>query len=396
MTNKESQSEESRLLKLVDLVQKGYFPKELPPPFTTKSFANNLTNILSNKKIIEPNEQKIDTSKCSYFTIPNKRIGRRKIEIPNPLQQLRLSKTIVKEWPQIVEFTTCSPLSMSKLEILPNSTRAISPYRKPEKDDYFGWSLGHEIRKKRIEVSNTARHLLVADIANFYDTIYTHSIPWALHTKKVAKKNRKDSLIGNLLDKQVMKCRDGQTSGIPVGPDTSRIISEIVATAIDIRLAENINTLRGVRFYDDYYLYFRNMSELETSYSSLQDAVRDYELSLNLSKVQKLDIKDESLDKLWVNKLRKFQFRVSEHPITEHNDLIHYFDLSFQLAQQYPNDSVIHYAIQRISNQHIDPENLGLFVNLLLRSLQIDPKPVHIVSEIFLRKKRKLNTLLRL
>jgi hypothetical protein len=66
---------------------------------------------------------------------------------------------------------------------------------------------------------------LAADISEFYHSIYTHSISWALHTKLFAKSNQKAKVVGNLLDKATQNGQHGQTVGIPIGPDTSLVAS---------------------------------------------------------------------------------------------------------------------------------------------------------------------------
>ena len=58
----------------------------------------------------------------------------------------------------------------------------------------------------------SARYLLQTDIDNFYPSIYTHVIPWALHTKSAAKQRRHNyNLAGNVLDYIVRNSQDQQT-----------------------------------------------------------------------------------------------------------------------------------------------------------------------------------------
>jgi hypothetical protein len=100
------------------------------------------------------------------------------------------------------------------------------------------------------------RYLLYADTSRYYTTIYTHSISWALHGKSVAKERRHDkSLLGNQLDELVRATQDSQSVGIPIGPDTSLIISEIIGTAIDLELRERLSAanikMQGHRYLDD-------------------------------------------------------------------------------------------------------------------------------------------------
>ena len=80
----------------------------------------------------------------------------------------------------------------------------------------------------------------MADISSFYPSVYTHTIPWALHSKAVAKKNKakNDTYFGNILDGCSMGVQDWQTVGLPIGPDTSHIIAEIIGVAIDLQIKE--------------------------------------------------------------------------------------------------------------------------------------------------------------
>lgn len=78
------------------------------------------------------------------------------------------------------------------------------------------------------------RYEIRLDISSFFDSIYTHSIPWAIHTIAVAKKKRNDkTLLGNKLDKCMQSMNYNQTNGILVGNAVSRIVSEIILCTID-------------------------------------------------------------------------------------------------------------------------------------------------------------------
>ena len=69
------------------------------------------------------------------------------------------------------------------------------------------------------------------DVKNFYPSLYTHSIPWALHGKQTIRKpaNRHNyNRFGNRLDKLFQSANDECTNGIPIGPAVSDLISEIV------------------------------------------------------------------------------------------------------------------------------------------------------------------------
>jgi hypothetical protein len=89
----------------------------------------------------------------------------------------------------------------------------------------------------RARSRTASRYLLATDLSQFYPSIYTHSIPWALHTKSVAKAKPNDySLLGNVLDLAMRNGQDKQTIGIPIGPDTSLVIAEAILSSVDVQL----------------------------------------------------------------------------------------------------------------------------------------------------------------
>ena len=75
--------------------------------------------------------------------------------------------------------------------------------------------------------------------------------------------------------------QDKQTGGIPIGPDTSFVIGEVIGTALDLELQKNLPNLRGTQRMDDYYLYFDTVSEAETGLAILHGVAKQYELEIN-------------------------------------------------------------------------------------------------------------------
>jgi hypothetical protein len=85
--------------------------------------------------------------------------------------------------------------------------------------------------------------VLMTDIANFFLTIYSHSLPWAVlrkqHVKDVLEPpiNKLDKVAldqhwSNQIDKAIQRGNSRETFGIPVGPDTSRMIAETLLSGI--------------------------------------------------------------------------------------------------------------------------------------------------------------------
>lgn len=217
----------------------------------------------------------------------------------------------------------------------------------------------------------TATVLLTADVSRFYHAIYTHSISWALHTKAIAKIRRRSMrLLGNRLDLLMRNAQDGQTIGIPIGPDTSLIVAEIILAAVDRELVRAVPRLRGFRFMDDYELTFVSRSHAELALARLQGALANCELALNPTKTR-IDDLPETIVEPWRTELSGF--RIRQTPNGQASDLTAYFDRTYSLAHAIRNISVISYAIGRLRSEPIQEDNWQLFQDLLCQSILAEP-----------------------
>lgn len=173
---------------LDDFLRRGYFPKELLPPFTTNSFADAL-NVLG-----RVSKSNFKQTKCIRFSHSKYSSLRRDLSIPNPYPFYELTRLISSHWGEIE--TQWNNSSYTRSAPVPSMTRAIE-----------GNTNFNELPNARAEVRSSGRFLLNADVSKCYHSIYTHSLPWALHSKSVAKDNQKwpstagkTPLVGNGLD----------------------------------------------------------------------------------------------------------------------------------------------------------------------------------------------------
>ena len=135
------------------------------------------------------------------------------------------------------------------------------------------------------------RHLVKADIKNFYPSIYTHSIAWAIHGKKTVRKKenlRNFNLLGNRLDRLFQRANDGCTNGVPVGPVVSDIAAEIIAGAVDRTLSKSIKKdgidCEIIRFKDDYRILVQTEEDGRRVVKKLQAALKEFSLEINEKK----------------------------------------------------------------------------------------------------------------
>lgn len=166
------------------------------------------------------------------------------------------------------------------------------------------------------------RFILRSDVSQFYPSLYTHAIPWALHTKAVAKANQ-GKTDGDRIDRAMRNCSSGQTVGIPIGPDASFVVAEIVLTAVDALLKTKISALRGLRYLDDYEVAFQSRAEAEEAQGHLESALGDFELVVNPFKTYVLEL-PQPFKTTWTRELREFPIRTSS-PTKTLNDTIALF-----------------------------------------------------------------------
>ena len=166
---------------------------------------------------------------------------RRPLQIPNPRSYVKLADEFEAQWATISPHVQRNPFSMSQPIVTRTWERAVRPRFR-----YGEWS------RLRPRDWRGQRFVLQTDVSQFYSSVYTHSIPWALEGKSYAKKNI-GKTASDKLDKALRNVSDGQTMGVPIGPDTSFLAAEIVLAAVDRELGSKIR-LRGHRYLDDYEL----------------------------------------------------------------------------------------------------------------------------------------------
>lgn len=349
------------MLNLYDILARGYFPKELPPPFNTfdfsdfiKSFGRSVPAELASDSFV---------SKCATHNLPRSGKLHRSLGIPNPVSFYRLSHCISRNWNVLRTHTAKSSISLTT-PCKGYRERAIAPRHTLQ-----------ELPKQRAMLRSRSRYVIQTDISRFYHSIYTHSIPWALHGKAKAKADRSPRLIGNELDRFVREGQDGQTIGVPIGPDTSLLIAEIILSSVDEAL-EKKRLTNGLRYIDDYDFGFQTLANADEALCILEETLNDYELALNPSKTEIITLPWPT-EKLAISELRTFKFR--EAPVAQHSDLLHYFDKAFSFAHDNPDDNILRYAVSRLSGITVHPSNWEFCENLLLQCAISEPGTISFV-----------------
>lgn len=350
--------------KLRNLIRNGYFPIQLPPAFSSESFSQALPKIKpiwDKSKYIPTRAEKYSVARSSYF--------RRITSIVNPIGYYFIANEITRHWRKIERHYRKSKISLSKPKIEPN-IRAI-------KISKFS-----ELYEAKIERSSGYKYALITDITGFFPSIYTHSIPWALHTKDIAKKNqtKTDEYFGNCIDGKSMGLQDRQTMGIPIGPDTSHIISELIGTAIDKELFDALGHWpAGFRYVDDFYLFFNTRDDAEKVLALLTKIINSYELQINASKTKIIEVK-ELVEESWKYNIKKLS--ISHERQSQRNDIHNYFEVIFKLEQKFKDESIIKYALKQICSSVIKKSNWSIFEAYLFKCGYGFPNTLQVITNI--------------
>lgn len=157
-------------------------------------------------------------------------------------------------------------------------------------------SYWEHFEQRSIELSARYEYIATTDISDCYGSIYTHSIPWALHGKKDAKDN-KDSkkYLGNKIDKLFQEMNYGQTNGIPQGNKVSDLIAELILAYADVQLGlathreapTNASESWAIlRYRDDYRIFTHTRVQAHCLLHKLTTVLQSLNFKLNGNKTR--------------------------------------------------------------------------------------------------------------
>lgn len=346
------------------LCERGFLPRELPPPFTSAPFGALIGNGWTPRAI--------KSSAAGVHNLFRWATLRRELTIPNPLAYAALARTLEQRWNDLQPIFSLSPWSLSRPTVA--QRRAIEPRRR------YRILL---LARARCRAGN--RYAVRADIARFYHSVYTHTLEWAIHTKSAVKANRglpparQRKLWGSELDNCHRVIQDRQSVGIPVGPDSSLIASEALLSRIDEAICGNI-ACRGVRYIDDYELCFSTLADAERGLATLQQALADYELALNPNKTSIIEL-PSPLEPGWIRSLRRIALRKAGSG--QRYDYVDLFDMAFELTRSVTDGHVLRFTMGVVRHATCLPQNWTIVESLLLQGMAAEPGIIReVLSEL--------------
>ncbi|MDI9472042.1 MAG: RNA-directed DNA polymerase [Bacillota bacterium] len=262
-----------------------------------------------------------------------------------------------------------------------------------------------QIEQQSISKSLEYTYCFFTDIADFYPSIYTHSLCWAIHGKKNTKKNLEKSKnwYGGQVDKKLQRLQNNQTNGIPQGSALMDFIAEIILGYLDLKLMErleekNIVEYSILRYRDDYRIFSNDKNELEEIAKSLQEVLQILNLKLNSSKTkfsENIILDSIKADKLyWEPKrfaLRNSYLNKDKDKRATITIQKHLWQIK-ELADQFPNSGMLKKSLTELYEERIrfldvvqeDLEVLvSILVNIMLENPNVIPHCTTIISKLY-------------
>lgn len=231
-----------------------------------------------------------------------------------------------------------------------------------------------------LEVSHAYKFYLQTDIKNFYPSIYTHSISWALEWWKKQSRNKKwgdMKVLGNRIDVLFQKSHDNCTNWICIWPTLSDFIWEIILSTIDIKVSKKAQDIDFVwmRYKDDYKILCKNEEDCKKILKFLRDELLAYKLYIHEEKTVISWKLPHSILRNWIievdhllnlylvksNSIKFKEFKVLYAKVLKVND-------------EYPNHSIFEKMLSKLVNKNTklkisfkNNQELKLFLSLLIQ-----------------------------
>jgi hypothetical protein len=324
------------------------WPYEVPLIVSNNSFyklVKDKSNENFIKKIKETHKDYIERKVPYHYNITNKGSDTRAISIMHPLSQTGFIELYEKHDLFMVYLCSRSPFSLRSPKgiakyffvyenQIEDEEELLGPQVETEIEDlhkearifrsYFTYGpidLLYKFYGSRdyLKFEKRFSNLLCFDVSKCFYNIYTHTISWAIKGKGYSKRKRnkdKDSFDA-MFDKLMQDMNDGETNGILVGPEVSRIFAEIILQRVDLNCLARLSSDEfgykvGVtydvrRYVDDYFVFSNESVVSENVMRVFSEELHKYKLFINNSKVERfvspfstnIDVGKSRISSLW-------------------------------------------------------------------------------------------------
>lgn len=376
--------------RLYFLKQENYSNIDLPKYFDFQPLLDSLAQNGNLNSIALGNAKKIENINYKFLTNKDGKFAWRPLQLINPAIYVNLVNKITKEenWNLIVNrFKRLQKNEKIKCYSIPITSTTSNKTDKA--DTILNWWL--QIEQRSLELSLDFDCFMNTDITDCYGAIYTHTIPWALHGKKIIKddflspSNPKKKFLGKDIDETIQSMQYSQTNGIPQGSVLMDFIAEIILGYADAKLSckikrHSITEYTILRYRDDYRIFATNQETLVKIAKLLTETLIELNFKLNSHKTFISDniVRDViKPDKLYWNESKQ-----GEKTLQKHLFLIH------SLAEKHPNSGSLSTALTKFLEDRVYPlklfkeENSKVLVSILVDIAFKNPRTYPVITAI--------------
>ena len=237
--------------------------------------------------------------------------------------------------------------------------------------------------------------MMNTDITDCYGSVYTHTIPWALHGEKIIKtnfrlpKNQRTKYLGDGIDATIQSMQFSQTNGIPQGSMLMDFIAEIILGYADAKLSfkiKNYNRKNSIgnytilRYRDDYKIFASSQETLIKIAKLLTETLFELNFKINSQKTfitENIVSNVIKPDKSYWNEAKQ-----GAKTLQKHLFLIH------SLAEKHPNSGSLTTALTKFLEEKVYPitlfqeENSKVLVSILVDIAFKNPRTYPVITAI--------------
>jgi len=271
------------------LLNEGYFPEQyvLPPTFKVTDF-----ELEENPKNADIND--LARREIVSISYPKTLLTSREFGIQHPSNYHDIVLHLINNWEAIIDLLFDKKNKFFSYSFpIPVNARdkgTLSPLRSGRM--IYEWIAMAE--KDLVAEAHRYNFIVRSDITNYYNSIYTHSISWAIHGQIAAFDDKENELFGNKIDRLVQYANKGRTNGLPVGSAFSDLIAEIILSVIDLRISQKVEKegidFLATRFKDDYRILCHKKEDGEKILKYLSEELKQFNLLINENKTIILDL----------------------------------------------------------------------------------------------------------
>lgn len=380
--------------------RKSYFSLDLPEYFDFQPILNKLDHAIGGYKIHEifynhgldkgaiieaRNPQNIEDVNYKFYHNKDGRFAWRPFQLIHPAMYVCLVHEITEQnnWKTITDRIKKIRSETPEIECF---SIPISTINKPASTEKTVLNWWQKIEQRSIELSLNYGYMLNTDITNCYGSIYTHSIPWAIHDKEFIKSNLQYKGIGPSIDCAIRLMSNNQTNGIPQGSVVMDFIAEIVLAYSDLLLAQElkgeVQDYRILRYRDDYRIFTKTKEDAEIIGKVLSEVLGSLNLKLN---EQKTRLSEEVISSsIKPDKWFWLESKQSSRNLQRYLLLIH------SLASRYPNSGSLkrtlgkyYTAIKKKRRMSNVRSLISIIVDIALKNPAVYPICASILGKFF-------------